>query len=201
MLNARPSSSTSSSSNPIYFWRDIEDQTGWLSQWYPCAFTDDAGRLYKTAEYYMMYHKARLFSDIGTGNSILSAGNPRKAKSLGRQVANFDESVLAAECQAIVRQGNHLKFMPPVIDESELRRGASDAAPLVGMTLRELLLSTGDRELVEAIPFDNIWGVGFTALDAEMNREHCGKNLPGKALMEVREIFKEDENKKTGDEK
>ncbi len=34
----------------VYFWRETEPETGYLSQWYPCAFTDESGTVYKTAE-------------------------------------------------------------------------------------------------------------------------------------------------------
>ncbi len=41
-----------SSSSPVYFWRDADPLTGYLSQWYPCAFSDDADPsiVYPTAE-------------------------------------------------------------------------------------------------------------------------------------------------------
>lgn len=37
---------------PVYFWRETEPETGYLSQWYPCAFTDDQDPsiVYQTAE-------------------------------------------------------------------------------------------------------------------------------------------------------
>jgi len=45
-------SSSSSSSSPVYFWRESDPLTGYLSQWYPCAFSDDADPsvIYPTAE-------------------------------------------------------------------------------------------------------------------------------------------------------
>jgi len=39
-----------STSTALFFWRETDPHTGWLSQWYPCAFTDDDGVVYKTAE-------------------------------------------------------------------------------------------------------------------------------------------------------
>ncbi|MDR1069178.1 MAG: NADAR family protein, partial [Gracilibacteraceae bacterium] len=55
--------------------------------------------------------------------------------------------------------------------------------------MREYLLSTGNRVLVEASPMDTIWGIGFgkdneKAYDPNAWR---GKNLLGFALMEVRD--------------
>lgn len=41
-----------SSPDPIYFWRETDSETGWLSQWYYCPFKDDKdpSKTYKTAE-------------------------------------------------------------------------------------------------------------------------------------------------------
>jgi len=38
----------------VYFWRENDPQTGWLSQWYYCPFRDDQDqdKVYKTAEQY-----------------------------------------------------------------------------------------------------------------------------------------------------
>lgn len=49
-------------------------------------------------------------------------------------------------------------------------------------TLKRWLLSTGERELVEASPLDRIWGIGFAEEDAEGKREVWGENLLGRAL-------------------
>ncbi|KAL2015487.1 hypothetical protein VTK56DRAFT_5376 [Thermocarpiscus australiensis] len=198
--NDTNSADTSSSSpTPVYFWRETEPSTGYLSQWYPCAFTDDTnpGIIFKTAEHYMMYHKALLFDDTATASAILSASHPRKAKALGRRVSNFSEAVWDAHRDKIVYRGNLLKFTRPA-DEADgwwfqRRREEQDQEQEQEqdgrglLSLRELLLGTGERELVEASPFDRIWGIGFRAEQAEtVGRERWGMNLLGKALMEVR---------------
>jgi ribA/ribD-fused uncharacterized protein len=76
----------------------------------------------------------------------------------------------------IVTQGNYHKFTI-----------STDAREL-----KKMLLDTGDRELVEASPFDRIWGIGFKEEDAEENRERWGENLLGRALMEVRRRVREE---------
>jgi ribA/ribD-fused uncharacterized protein len=76
----------------------------------------------------------------------------------------------------IVTQGNVHKF--------RISSNAKD--------LKDWLLETGDRELVEASPFDRIWGVGYAEKDAERNRGRWGQNLLGKALMEVRKRVREE---------
>lgn len=53
---ADPGPSAPSSTSPtLFFWRETDPRTGWLSQWYPCAFTDDNGVVYKTAEQFVPY--------------------------------------------------------------------------------------------------------------------------------------------------
>jgi predicted NAD-dependent protein-ADP-ribosyltransferase YbiA (DUF1768 family) len=43
---------TTSNPGPVYFWRETDPATGYLSQWYYCPFKDDQDekKTYKTAE-------------------------------------------------------------------------------------------------------------------------------------------------------
>ncbi|MGN6416091.1 MAG: NADAR domain-containing protein [Pseudobacter sp.] len=54
--------------------------------------------------------------------------------------------------------------------------------------LRDFLLSTGSRILVEASPVDQIWGIGMAQDHKEIADPHAwrGPNLLGFALMETR---------------
>ena len=200
---ATPESNTStnmgeeSGTDAVFFWRETHPDTGYLCQWYACPFRDgdNPNLIYKTAENYMMYQKAVLFGDTQVASEILKTGNPRKVKSLGRKVRNFDEAVWNRERERVVYEGNILKFTT-ALSEEDITRGNCPGSPLVGESLRALLLSTGDRELVEASPFDRVWGVGFTEQFAEERRDEWGLNLLGKALMRVKEEFrKEDEER------
>lgn len=153
-----------------------------MSQWYEYAMRDgrDSTVVYPTAEHYMMYQKAKLFGDDKIAEEVLAGAelHPRTIKTLGRKVKAFDETTWVAERERIVEEGTWLKMTRPAQDGQ--------------VNLRELLLTTGDRELVEASPYDQVWGVGFRAKDAERNRERWGLNLLGKALMAVRERLRED---------
>ena len=51
--------------------------------------------------------------------------------------------------------------------------------------LAELLLMTGDFELIEAAATDRSCGIGYHAAFARAKKEKWGDNLPGKALMEM----------------
>ena len=59
--------------------------------------------------------------------------------------------------------------------------------------LKEFLLSTGDAILVEASPYDRIWGIGLYPAQAAMGTvdQWRGLNLLGCALMEVRDWLRE----------
>ncbi|KAI7778698.1 hypothetical protein LA080_001845 [Diaporthe eres] len=178
----RMTSSSSLDGGPIYFWRETEEPYGWMSQWYAYEMRDgsDSTIVYPTAEHYMMYQKARLFNDNKVAGEVLAGSelHPRKIKTLGRKVVGFDEATWVAERERIVQEGTWLKMTEPAHDGQ--------------VNLGELLLATGDRELVEASPYDQVWGVGFRAKDAGRNRERWGLNLLGKALMAVRERLRED---------
>ncbi|KAL1875410.1 hypothetical protein Daus18300_003149 [Diaporthe australafricana] len=182
-VTAETARSSSPDDGPIYFWRETEEPYGWMSQWYAYQMEEgsDGVIVYPTAEHYMMYHKAKLFKDDKIADEVLAGKNlhPRKIKTLGRRVTGFDETTWVAERERIVEEGTWLKMMKPASDKQQ--------------NLGELLLDTGDRELVEASPFDRVWGVGFRAKDAENNREHWGLNLLGKALMAVRERLREED--------
>ncbi|MDQ1035865.1 ribA/ribD-fused uncharacterized protein [Streptomyces sp. V3I8] len=139
-----------------------------LSQWWPSPFTVD-GVEYRTAEHWMMAHKARLFGDAEAERLALDASGPALAKKAGRLVRGFDEAVWERERFGIVVEGSVRKF-------------ASDGA-LLGF-----LLGTGDRVLVEASPVDRVWGIGLAGSDdaASDPARWRGPNLLGFALMKAR---------------
>ncbi|KAF4344138.1 hypothetical protein FBEOM_1927 [Fusarium beomiforme] len=189
---------TTSDPGPVYFWRETDPATGYLSQWYYCPFKDDGDehKTYKTAEHYMMHQKALLFNDHAIALEILKTAHPRKVKSLGRKVKDFDEGRWLKHRCEVARKGNLLKFTRAITEEGFKKGtpGNSQAdslhQPIEG-SLADMLINTGDRELVEASPFDRIWGIGFKAADADAAKESWGENLLGKELMEVRRILKE----------
>jgi ribA/ribD-fused uncharacterized protein len=139
-----------------------------LSQWWPAPFTVE-GDTYPTAEHFMMSEKARLFGDEETRSKILTAPHPKAAKQLGRAVQGFDDRRWEEARFGLVVRGNLAKF--------------GQNAPL-----RDFLLNTGNRVLVEASPVDRVWGIGLAANDplAEHPEQWRGLNLLGFALMEVR---------------
>ena len=142
------------------------------SQWYSSKFVDDTGNEYENCEQYMMAQKAILFNDDAILNKIMANSNPKTVKALGRKVKNFDVSIWNESSFEIVKKGNFLKFNS-------------------NNTLKDRLLKTSNKTLVEAAWYDKIWGIGLTKANAIKTpvNEWPGQNLLGKALMEVRSIL------------
>lgn len=150
----------------VFFWN------GTFSQWYPSKFEVD-GIQYNTAEQYMMHQKALFFDDKEIAEKILQTDRPDEQKSLGRQVKNFNSDRWAKACLRIVYKGNLAKFTQ-------------------NQDLRKQLEETGDRILVEASPYDQIWGIGMgeNEVGIEDPENWKGQNLLGWSIMMVRQQIK-----------
>jgi ribA/ribD-fused uncharacterized protein len=96
--------------------------------------------------------------------------DPKTAKALGRTVKNFDDDLWKANARRLVTEGNLAKFE---------QNGE----------LRAFLVGTGNLVLVEASPYDRIWGIGLMADDERAKNPATwqGQNLLGFALMDVRD--------------
>ena len=144
-----------------------------MSQWYPASFTIDE-ITYPSAEHYMMSEKATLFDDVKVGKKIRETKEPQKAKILGRQVQNFDNDEWNEHCIDIVIAGNMAKFSQHP-------------------KLKEFLLNTGKTIIVEASPYDTVWGIGMGLDHPDINNpgKWKGENLLGFSLMFVRSKLNE----------
>ena len=162
----------------LFFWGHQPSKDGaitktCLSQWWPADFVV-AGHTYRSTEHWMMAEKARLFGDDDVAARVLAARSPAEAKKLGREVRGFVPETWETHKYDIVRTGNYHKF--------------SQQQPL-----RDFLLATAGRVLVEASPVDTIWGIGLAAdaADAANPARWQGPNLLGFALMEVRDQLRQ----------
>jgi len=146
-----------------FFWH------GPLSQWEQSEFEID-GIKYNCAEQYMMAEKASLFNDFDTLASIMEAVHPRDQKKLGRQVKNFNADRWNALARDVVYDGNYAKF--------------TQNADLLGK-----LLATRGTILVEASPYDCIWGIGMRETDEGVAERSNwkGTNWLGEVLTGLRE--------------
>lgn len=148
----------------VYFWG------GLFSQWYPSLFYDSKYTLYNCAEQYMMAQKALLFDDPDKYWAIMSSKDPKEQKAIGRTVSNFDLDVWKENAKLIVYRGNYYKF------------NQNDK-------LKKELLNTESRYLVEASPYDKVWGVGLKEDDPAILdfNNWQGSNWLGEILVKVRE--------------
>ncbi|CAL1163887.1 unnamed protein product [Cladocopium goreaui] len=139
-----------------------------LQSWTPkeiqCQFSEKA----------IMALKASLFDDQETFGLIVESMYPDEAKALGRQVQNFQEDLWSKHLEETAFEVVYQKF------NSSKR-------------LRELLLKTGNKLIVEAAPTDHIWGVGLAKSDPRIwdPTQWDGKNVLGRALMQAREKLRE----------
>lgn len=161
----------------LYFWGHQLSKSGQItkscfSQWYPSPFLIDEIH-YATAEHWMMASKARLFKDDEALARILETTDPKEAKKLGRKVRNFDEVLWKKEARRLVTEGNAAKFGQ-------------------NAELKVFLIATGDSVLVEASPYDNVWGISLREDDerAKHPTSWQGQNLLGFVLMDVRDALR-----------
>ncbi len=125
---------------------------------------------YSCVEQFVTAQMAELFGDKTVREEIMKCDDPRWIKALGRRCEGFNAEIWDMVKYTVMLNGNWYKF-------SQNKR------------LRDFLLSTGDRVLVYASPYDNVWGSMFAEGDDKANfpENWEGRNLLGFALMEVRD--------------
>ena len=154
-------------------------------------------------EQFMMFSKAKQFKDEKTAQKIIEINNEpliqdflngvvsreeivkskelsaqwnklmMKVKSCGREVANYDDTVWTQKRAKIVLFGAREKF-----SQNE--------------DLKAILQATGDTIMVEASPYEKIWGIGLSEYDARKiaPEKWPGLNLLGQVLDILKAEFK-----------
>lgn len=140
-----------------------------FSQWHPAQYTVN-GIIFNCSEQGMMYEKAILFKDFDIAERILKTSDPKKIKEFGRKVKNFDYKKWDDNKQKIVFTHNFAKFSQ-------------------NQNLKDALFNTGNKILVEASPYDKIWGIGLRKTDplAQNKTTWKGLNLLGYIITDVRD--------------
>ena len=156
--------------NYLFFW-GVNDKKP-FSNWYLADFKAN-GRQFNCVEQYMMWSKAMLFEDVEVANKILKISNPYQQKKLGRTVKNFDITIWEHYAQSIVYHGVKSRFLQNFKDMA-------------------LLLMTQGKTLVEASPYDTVWGIGMTADNPKaLNKATWnGTNWLGEVLTKFRDDYK-----------
>lgn len=177
--------------NQIYPFFAPDDSHGFLSNWYKSSFSSKiriAGYdefkvakisqhpyevTYVCAEQFLMAMKALLFGDHEAHEKIMGTKSPREMKDFGRRVKNFNKTVWDTNKMFIMRSALFCKF-----DQNE--------------ELKNGLLLTENKILIEASPYDHVWGVGLGPNDERLLNTDTwrGQNLLGQCLMDIRIAFK-----------
>lgn len=182
----------------IYFFH----LTSPFSNFHPSRF-EYHGYIFCSNEQFMMFSKAKTFKDETVANEIMDINKEEliqkfldgeisskditsdrnlaskwnelmnKIKKLGRKVKDYNEEVWVKKREKIVLFGARLKFSQ-------------------NQDLKENLMDTGDTELVEASPYDKIWGIGLSENEAKNVKPENwpGLNLLGKILDKLKIEFK-----------
>jgi ribA/ribD-fused uncharacterized protein len=148
-----------------YFWGEAP-----FSQWAPATFVID-GITYNCTEQWMMAEKARLFGDTETLEKIMQSTKPSEQQRLGRQVKGFEVDKWNSVAIDVVYRGNHAKFTQ-------------------NPTMQNELLATAGTTLVEASPYDKIWGIGMSDFEAKGVNDRSkwrGLNWLGEVLTRLRD--------------
>lgn len=138
----------------IYFYSVREQPYGAFSNFSAHGFTRD-GQYYRTSEHYFQAHK---FVGSRDFQEICDAPTPKIAADKGRE----RHRPLRADWEQV---------------KDDVMRGALRAKFATHSALRDLLLGTGDAELIEKTTGDLYWGCGT---------DGTGKNCLGELLMELR---------------
>ena len=151
--------------NYVLFWNDE------FSNFQPITF-EHKGQTFLTTEHAFMWEKANFFNDEEIAAEIINTQtntNAYSAKKLGRKVKGFDGEVWGSVCYDIMLNINRHKYIENYL-------------------YKQMLIETGTRTIVEASPYDKVWGVGLgeNHEDIEDESKWDGQNLLGKVLMELR---------------
>ncbi len=147
--------------NPKYhfFWG------GPFSNWAESPFIVN-GIKYSCGEQWMMHQKALLFRDYESADKIMNETNPGVQKALGRKVFGYTDEDWAPVRKEIVKIGLREKY-------------------LQNKSFLNYLLKYNNHIIVEASPYDRIWGIGYGVDDAMDNIDTWGMNLLGEILNEI----------------
>lgn len=155
----------------IFFWGGI--MSNWSKHGFDARLTPDGEVLhFSRSEQYMMAQKATVFDDPETLWFIMNTDNPAHQKAFGKKVKGFDDARWAEVARDLSVIGIYEKFRQ-------------------NDRIRETMLSTKDKLLVEASPFDRRWGIGYDHIQCHGNEERWGQNWLGQCLMLTRDRLRD----------
>lgn len=158
--------------NCVLFWGGDDI----YSNFYMHQFEYDGIR-WQCSEQAFMAEKAKFFNDFETYEKIINMdiddpNFPLSCKQLGRAIKSYDDHEW--------RQVRQLAMFKVLL------------AKFADAKLKAELLATGDMMIIEASPFDRIWGIGFDEYKSlTAPKIKWGENLLGIVIMQIREVFKQ----------
>jgi ribA/ribD-fused uncharacterized protein len=154
---------------------------GPFSQWLRADMEVD-GVSYNCTEQYMMAEKAKLFGDDEALQKIMAAQHPRDQKAAGREVKGF----VKEEWERIEENGK--PFCWNRVYKANLHKFTQNKG-----LLHELMITDGTT-LVEASPYDEIWGIKLAEDDPRAfdRSQWQGTNWLGEVLTQLREDLKKE---------
>jgi ribA/ribD-fused uncharacterized protein len=127
----------------VCFWHDTSgSDNSILSSWHAGKPITINGRTYATLEQYIISEQALLFGDFDSYKIIMDEPDPQKCKKAGRNIKNYDENKWRAAFKETIFRG---AYMRALCDEE----------------FAGALLATGEDVLIEASPFDDVYGAGM----------------------------------------
>ena len=134
----------------------------------------------RTDKYYLdcseqgyMFEKCLYFGQLEMAQKCIETRNPKEVKNIGRSIPNFNAEIWNKV--SFDKMYNVLMSKYTSNQESKIS-----------------LIKSGNKTLVEASPYDLVWGVGLSKYNDDILQEEYwrGENRLGNVLMKVRKDIK-----------
>ncbi|KAJ4352533.1 uncharacterized protein N0V89_007882 [Didymosphaeria variabile] len=170
---------------PVFFWKETEAETGFLSPWYKTRFKE-GHQHYQSAGHMVLGEKAKLFGDTVITRPIY------RMQTADKKQEAFERIIAAETIDEQIRSADGIQgYDEQVWLEILIVNAIPDALPICEHAnllkfifsyeywdVRDPLLALGTRELVYACPTDRILGIGFGPEEARSTvREQWGRNI------------------------
>ena len=146
------------------------NRTSVFSNFYLTSFTIN-GQTYNSAEQWYQYNKALYANDMLSCQQIISTPEPSKQYAIGKKV-KADDKWLSEHARKVMKEGLTQKFTQ-------------------NKMLKEIILNTKGKTLVECRKHDKVWGIGLNMKDPDAKdvSKWDGTNWLGICLGEVRDTI------------
>ena len=143
-----------------------------FSSFYPSTFTLD-GKTFTTCEQFLQYQKALHTGENETACKILQTNEPLEQRHLGNRLKPTQDQWDNIRAEQFMEAATKAKFQQNI-------------------NLKNELINTGNKLLIQFSAHDKLWGVGLNihSIEARDKTKWKGQNLLGTILSKVREDIK-----------